>query len=187
MPNHSLLCRCVAVTGWLCLVNNFPHLLPLFVCQLYVPTSPILFQPLRLCRSGDSNHALGSNPCQRDLRCCAALSLSKFLDLLDNCLVLVEVLALELGDRATEVVRCKVVWRGIVEVIHKPAVAKWRVGDVGHIEFPSGVDQTVGFMQCLEGRVFCLDSIDFGNLIAKLADCRLTEYSTYLSLLSAVS
>jgi hypothetical protein len=94
---------------------------------------------------------------------------------------------LKLRDRTTEVVRCKVVGRGIVEVIHKPAVAKWRVGDVGYIEFPSGVDQAVGFMQCLEGRVLCLDGINFGNLIAKLADFRLTEYSTYLSLLSAVS
>jgi hypothetical protein len=56
-----------------------------------------------LCRTRNGNHALRCHPRQCNLRCCAPLALSKFLELFDDGAVLVEVVALELWDCGTSV------------------------------------------------------------------------------------
>jgi hypothetical protein len=47
---------------------------------------------------------------------------------------------LEFRDRTAEVVGCKVVGGGVVEVVNEPAMAERGVGDVGYVEFFGGVN-----------------------------------------------
>ena len=97
------------------------------------------------------------------MRQSAALALSQSLDLLDDLLVVVEVLALELGDCASEVVRSEVVGSLVREVVDEPPVAERAVGYVGDIELAGGVDETVGFVESFECGVLGLDGVDFGD------------------------
>ena len=83
---------------WLGLVDNLPHLFLLSFGQLHIPRLPVLLQPLRFRGSRNSNHPLSGNPGKSDLRQGAASCCCKLLDLVNNRLVLVEVLALELRD-----------------------------------------------------------------------------------------
>ena len=97
VTDHRLSLLTVAITNWLRIVDNLPHLLLLLVRQVNVPGSPILFQSLRLRRTGDRDHALRGNPRDGNLRSRAALALGQFLDLRHDGLILVEVLALKFG------------------------------------------------------------------------------------------
>ena len=97
VTDHRLSFLTVAITNWLRIVHNLPHLLLLLVRQVNVSGSPILFQSLRLRRAGDRDHVLCGNPSNGNLRSRAALALRKFLDLRHDGFILVEVLALEFG------------------------------------------------------------------------------------------
>jgi len=145
-------------------INNPPHLPHLLLTQLHLPTSPILHQPLPLRRPRNRNQALSRHPRERNLYICqlttpktfsfkaiylrrrAPFPARQLLHLLHNRLVPVEVLALELGHRAPEIVGRKVVGRGVVEVVDEPAVAEGRVGDVCDAEGGGGRDEAVGFV-----------------------------------------
>lgn len=96
MPHHSLRLLTVPVPCWFERVQNTTHLLLLFLRELDVPRSEVLFQALWFCCARDRNHALRYHPCQSNLRQRAALTLREGLDLCDDFLVIVEVLALEL-------------------------------------------------------------------------------------------
>jgi hypothetical protein len=98
MSHHRLRPLVVPVSLRLQRVENLAHLLLLFLRQLHIPRSEILFQTMGLGRSGDGDHALRHHPRQSHLRQSASLALGKSLDLLDDLLVVVEVLALEFGD-----------------------------------------------------------------------------------------
>ena len=98
VTDHRLSLLTVAIANWLRIVDNLPHLLLLFLREVDVPGSPILFQSLGLGCAGDWDHALRGHPSEGNLRSRAALTLGKFLDLRDDGFVLVEVLALELRD-----------------------------------------------------------------------------------------
>lgn len=97
MSNHSLVRRGIPVTLRLRSVNDPPHLILLLIRQLHIPRRPILLQPLRLGCTRNCNHALGSNPRERNLGRGAALLCCELLDLLDDGFVLVEVFTLEFG------------------------------------------------------------------------------------------
>jgi hypothetical protein len=98
MPNHSLLRRCIPMPLNLCAINNPPHLAPLLLIQLHVPTPPILYQSPLLGRPRNRNEALTRDPRERHLRDAASLALRQFLDLLDDGFVCVEVCSLEFRD-----------------------------------------------------------------------------------------
>lgn len=107
MTHHGLVRSRVPCTNGLVRVDKLPQLLLLFVCELNIPRRPVLFQTLQLGRSGNGNHALGSDPCQGNLGRRASLLGCQCLNLGDNRLVLVKIVALELGTRKTEVSRGK--------------------------------------------------------------------------------
>lgn len=64
---------------------------------------------------------------------------------------------------SSKVVGCEIIWALVKKVIDKPAVSKWAVGDVGDAELFRRINKTISLVQCLEGRVFSLDSIDLCN------------------------
>ena len=145
MTHHSLRFLAVPIALRLQRVQDASHLLRLLLRQYHFSRSEILLQALRLRCSWNRDHALRNHPRQGDLRQRATLTLRERLDLLDNFLVGVEVLALEFGDclivegfvSACFVIKCvgltltraaKIVWseifRGLVrEVVDEPAVA----------------------------------------------------------------
>lgn len=96
VANTSLVSRSIPITNGLSRVNYTTHLAFLLVGELNIARFPVLFQTLRLGCAGDGNHALGSNPGQRNLADAAVFTGSEFLDFVDNSSVLVEVLALKL-------------------------------------------------------------------------------------------
>ena len=98
MPHHRLHLLTVPVSLRLQRVQNAAHLFLLLVRELHRPRSEILFQALRLRRPRNRNHALGNHPRESNLRQRAALALREQFDLRHDLLVVVEVLALELGD-----------------------------------------------------------------------------------------
>jgi hypothetical protein len=98
MPHHRLHLLTVSVALRLQRVENRTHLVLLSSRQLNIPRCKVLFQTMRLSRPRDRNHTLRHHPRQRDLRQSAPLALGQRLDLLDDLLVVVEVLALEFGD-----------------------------------------------------------------------------------------
>jgi hypothetical protein len=163
MTHHRLRPLIVSVPVRLQRVQNLTHLFLLLTRQLNIPRSKVLFQTVRLGRARDRDHALRHHPGQGDLRQSASLALSQCLDLLDDLLVVVEVLALEFGDCASEVVGCEIVGSLVGEVVDEPAMAKRAVGYVGDVELAGGVDKAVGLVQGLEGGVFGLDSVDPGD------------------------
>jgi hypothetical protein len=140
-------------------INNPTELLLLSLSQINIPRCPVLLQPLHLGSTRDSNHTLSGNPGKRDLTDRTALANSELLDFLDDCLVFVEIVALEFGGCeggrdvsippspinlvlntvmkvgsltcATEIIRGKVIGRLVVEVIHKPPVSERAVCNVG--------------------------------------------------------
>jgi hypothetical protein len=138
VPNHSLLRRRIPIPLRFRLINNPPHLRPLLRTQFHLSARPILLQPLHLGRPRNRQHTLCRDPSQRHLTRCTPLLHRQLLDLFYNCFVLVEILALELGDRTPEVVGCEVFGRGVVEVVDEPAVAEGRVGNVGYVQLSSG-------------------------------------------------
>lgn len=87
----------ISVTMRLSSINNPTELLLLFFSQINISRCPVLLQPLHLGRSRDSNHTLGGHPSESDLTDTATLANGEFLDLFDNGLVLVEIVALEFG------------------------------------------------------------------------------------------
>lgn len=97
MPNHSLMRRRIPITSRLRPIHKRPHFLELLLREFNIPGRPVPLKPLRLRRPRNRNHALGSNPRQRDLRNTTALFRSEGLDFFDDCAVLVEVFALEFG------------------------------------------------------------------------------------------
>lgn len=78
-------------------VHNPPHLLLLLLGQLNISTAPVLFQSTRLSSSRDSDEALCSDPGQRHLCSLATFFLCELFDFLDDCAVLVEIVALKFG------------------------------------------------------------------------------------------
>lgn len=98
MPHHRLMLLRITVALRLDIVEDFTNLLLLIFGQQDVPRRNVLFQALWFRSSGDRNHALRNHPRKRDLGESAALALSQGLDGVDDTLVVVEVLALELGD-----------------------------------------------------------------------------------------
>lgn len=79
-------------------IDEPPHLPPLLLGQIDVPRGPVLLESGDLGRARDGDHALRGDPGERDLRRRAAPLRRERLDPLDDGLVLVEVVALELGD-----------------------------------------------------------------------------------------
>lgn len=98
MPNHRLRGSRIPIPMRLRLINDTPHLLLLLLTQIHISRSKVLDQTVRLRRAGDSNHALGRDPRKRDLCDGAPFAFSEVLNLLHDCEVIVEVLALEFGD-----------------------------------------------------------------------------------------
>jgi hypothetical protein len=98
MPYHRLCPLTVPITSRLQGVENLAHLLFLALRQLHIPRREVLFQTMRLSRTRDRDHALGHDPSQSNLGQSATLAMGQSLDLLDDLFVIVEVLALELGD-----------------------------------------------------------------------------------------
>lgn len=134
-----------------------------------------------LSRAWDRDHSLRNYPRQSDLCQSAALALGQCLDLLDNLLVFVEVLALEFGDCgicqidfhhitielrltcAAEVIGCEVIGGLVVEVVHEPTVTKRAVCYVGDVKLASGRNESVGLVYSLKGRVFSLNGVNLGD------------------------
>lgn len=85
----------VSVTLGLGRINDPPHLLFLPIGQFNIPRCPVLFQAFRFGGAGNGNHSLGSNPGERNLTDRTAFASRNLLDLLNYCLVLVEIVALE--------------------------------------------------------------------------------------------
>lgn len=98
MAHHRLHLLAVPIALRLQRVKNLTHLLLLPSRQLDIPRRKVLFQTVRLSRARDRDHALRHHPRQSYLRQSASFTLSQSLDLLDDLLVVVEVLALEFGD-----------------------------------------------------------------------------------------
>ena len=101
MPYHGLCPFAIPISLRLGVIDDLPHLFPLSIGQLYISRLPIFLQPLRFGGARDSNHALRGNPSKCNLRQRASSRCRKFLNFVDNCFVLVEVLALELRDYET--------------------------------------------------------------------------------------
>lgn len=98
MANHRLVHLRVSVSDGLGRIHNLAHLGNLFFGEINISRCPVLDETVGLGRSWDRDHALRSNPRKSNLRGSAALANSQCLDAVDDGLVLVEVLALELGD-----------------------------------------------------------------------------------------
>lgn len=96
MSNQRLIRLRVSVTYWLRPLYNTSQLLLLIFCKLNITGREVGLEPLRLCRARNGDHALCRNPGQRDLGDSAVLPVGKLLDLINDCPILVEVLALEL-------------------------------------------------------------------------------------------
>lgn len=105
MANHSLRPLTIPIPRRFQRVQNAAHLFLLLLCHLNLSRSKVLFQTLRFSGPWDGNHALSNHPCQSNLRQRAALTLGEGLDLLDDFLVVVEVLALEFGYCCVGIVR----------------------------------------------------------------------------------
>jgi hypothetical protein len=98
MSHQPLHLLAVSITLRLQRVKNLAHLLLLPIRQLNISRRKVLYQTMRLSRSRNRDHTLRHHPRQSDLRQSATLALGESLDLLDDFLVVVEVLALEFGD-----------------------------------------------------------------------------------------
>ena len=101
MSNHSLVSLTVPVACGLCPVNDVSHLLLLLVRERYVPRGKVVGEPMGLGRAWNGNHALGCNPCERNLAQAASAPVGELLNLVGDCSVLVECFSLELGDFGT--------------------------------------------------------------------------------------
>jgi hypothetical protein len=98
-------------------INNLPHFLLILLRQLNITRSPILLQATSLGGTHNGDQTLGSNPSECDLTNLAALASSQLFDFVHNCSILIEVLALEFGGIAAEVIGREVVGRVVLEVI----------------------------------------------------------------------
>ena len=98
MPNHRPERFVEPVSNGLCTINDDAHLRLLLLGQNNIAGSPVLFQSVALGSPGNGDKTLGGNPGERNLGRGTSFPLCKFLDFFHNCFVLVEVLALELGN-----------------------------------------------------------------------------------------
>lgn len=98
MTNHRLRTLRIPIANRLGGIDNLPHLCLLTFRQINLPRLEVLHQPRGFGGTRDCDHALSGNPGECDLRECAALAGSEFLDLFDDTLVGIEVLTLEFGD-----------------------------------------------------------------------------------------
>lgn len=80
------------------IVENPSHLSLFLIRQINLPGRPVLLQSARFSGPWNSNHALSSNPCKRNLSQCAAFPSCKLLDLLDDRSILIEVFPLKLWN-----------------------------------------------------------------------------------------
>ena len=97
MTHHCLRFLTVAVSLGLDRIKDFTHLILLILCQFNVSGSEVLFETLRLCCARDWQHSLGKYPRKSNLGKSTTLAFCDSLDLLNELLVIVEVLALEFG------------------------------------------------------------------------------------------
>jgi len=67
MPNHLLRRLRIPIPTRLRAIHESPHLLPLLLTQVHIPTRKILHKPMRFRRPRNSNHALGRDPRECDL------------------------------------------------------------------------------------------------------------------------
>lgn len=151
MANHGLEKSRVPFSSRLGVIHNFAHVGLLFVRQHDLTGSPILLEPLRSRGAGDGDQTLRCNPSERNLGNRAALASSKFLDLVHDSLVLVEVVTLELGHCvqcqcgrqllqmissaltcSAKVVRGELIRRLVFEIVYEPAVAERTKCNKGH-------------------------------------------------------
>lgn len=95
MTHQCLLRRGIPIAMWLSSINNPAHLLLLLLSQFNIPRCPVLLEPRGLGCTWNGNHSLGSNPGKCNLADSAAFLRRELPDLLNNCLVFVEVFALE--------------------------------------------------------------------------------------------
>lgn len=98
MAYHCLRFLAIAVSLRFKRIKNPAHLFLLILCQFNVFRSEVLFKTMRLCCAGDRQHSLGKHPRKSNLSERTTLALCNSLDLLNDLLVIVEVLALEFGD-----------------------------------------------------------------------------------------
>lgn len=98
MAHHLLERLAIPIPLRLGLLDDAAHLDHLGLGQLHVARRPVLFQSVGLGRARDGDEALGGDPGEGDLRGGTALFGGQLLHLADDSAVLVEVLALELGD-----------------------------------------------------------------------------------------
>ena len=85
----------VSVSVGLGSINNLAHLFLFLFREFNISRSPVVLKTSSLGRSRNGDHALGSNPSESNLANVTALLSSELLDFLDDCSVLVEVVALE--------------------------------------------------------------------------------------------
>lgn len=95
VSHHCLMSFRVSVTIGLGRIDNPTHFLLLLIGQFNISRCPVVFQALRLSGAGNGNHSLGSNPGESHLTDWTASPRRDLLDLFNNCLVLVKIVALE--------------------------------------------------------------------------------------------
>lgn len=98
MSHQSLLSWSIPVAMRFGSVHNLPHLMFLPLRQVDLTRSKVLFKTLGLGSSRNRDHTLSRNPSKCNLTDSTTFALSQSSDLLNDCFVLVEILALEFRD-----------------------------------------------------------------------------------------
>jgi hypothetical protein len=98
VANHGLMDGTIPVSMWLASINDATHVLRFFLGYFNISRLPVFFKAAWLRGSRDRDQSLANNPGNCDLADLAPLASRELLDFLDNFLVLVEILALELGS-----------------------------------------------------------------------------------------
>jgi hypothetical protein len=171
------------IAEWLILVNDSPQFSAFAFRQIQKPRCPVFLESLRFSGAWNSDEALRSNPGKSNLCQGASLLGCNGFYLINNILVLVEIVALELGNlienvspqnhqeegiggkrtSTAEIILSEVVRSLERKIVDKPAVSKWTERYERNIQFPRRVDQSVRLVLGLKCRVFRLHSVDFGN------------------------
>lgn len=123
MTNHSLLRRGISIAMRLGSIDNPAHFQLILLRQLNITRSPVFLQATGLGRAGNGDQPLRSHPGECNLTSLAALAGRKLLDLFHNCAILVEVLALEFGDLAAEIIRREIVGGVVGKFVDEPAMS----------------------------------------------------------------
>lgn len=95
MPDHGLCRSRISIPLWFGCIHNLAHLFQLILCQIHVPRCKVGLKSRGLGRTRNRNHALSGNPRECDLSNRTISSSRKFLNLLYDSLILVEVLPLK--------------------------------------------------------------------------------------------